>query len=155
MTVTLNGVTNPGAGFDRLSVSTTSDPTPVSSASYDIETEVAATDSCTVPGFGTTNFPTVVSASTAPPSSIDAEGIFQTALGSRITIPASVINHFRNLGAMSLIVSSQTTSENGLTSGGAPSGAVSPASRRLPSTCLRATGWWPTPPTPMSPPTPR
>jgi hypothetical protein len=136
VTATLNGVTNPGAGFDRLSVSTTSDPTPVSSANYDIEVQVAASDSCTVPGFGTTNFPTVVSASTAPPSSIDAGGTFQTALESLITIPASVINHFRNLGATSLTVSSQTTGENGLTSGGAPSGAVSPNTQSTSATDL-------------------
>ncbi|MGA3148606.1 MAG: hypothetical protein ABSF33_14200, partial [Acidimicrobiales bacterium] len=126
VTATLYGVTNPGAGYDTLSVSTTSDPMPVSSAIYDIEAQVAAIDSCTVPGFGTTNFPAVVSASTAPPSSIDAGGTFQTTLGSHITIPASVINHFRGLGATSLTISSQTTGEDGLTSGGAPSGAVSP-----------------------------
>ena len=87
---------------------------------------MAATDSCTVPGLATTDFPTVVSASTAPTASVDEGGTFQTTLGSQITIPASVINHFRSLGDTSLTVSSQTTGENGLTSGGAPSGAVDP-----------------------------
>ena len=118
VTATLDGVTNPGAGFDTLSVSTTSDPTPTTSASYDLEAQVAANYSCTVPGFTTTSFPAVVSASTAPPASIDAGGTFQTTLGSHITIPASVINHFRGLGDTSLTVSSQTTSEKGLTLGG-------------------------------------
>ena len=126
LTATIPGVVNPGAGFEALSVSTTSDPTPATSATYDIQAQVAATDSCTVPGFATTDFPTVVSASTAPPSSVDEGGTFQTTLGTKFTIPASVINHFRGLGDTSLTVSSQTTNENGLTSGGAPSGAVSP-----------------------------
>jgi hypothetical protein len=126
VTATIPGVINPGAGFDTLSVSTTSDPTSVKSASYDIEAQVASTYSCKVPGFSTTNFPTVVSASTGPPSIIDAGGTFLTTLGSRLTIPASVINHFRGLGDTSLTVGSQTTSENGQTSGGSASGAVSP-----------------------------
>ena len=126
VTATIPGVINPGAGFDALSVSTTSDPTSVKSASYDIEAQVASTYSCQVPGLSTTNFPTVVSASTAPPSTIDAGGIFLTTLGSRLTIPASVINHFRGLGDTTLTVGSQTTSENGQTSGGSASGAVSP-----------------------------
>ena len=126
VTATVSGVVNPGAGFDTLSVSTTSDTTPAASTGYDIEAQVAATDSCTVPGLATTDFPTVVSASTAPTASVDEGGTFQTTLGSQITIPASVINHFRSLGDTSLTVSSQTTGENGLTSGGAPSGAVDP-----------------------------
>ena len=133
---TLDGVTNPGAGFDTLSVSTTSDPTSVTSASYDIAAQVAATYSCPVPGFTTTSFPAVVSASTAPPSSIDAGGTFQTTLGSRLTIPASVINHFRGLGDTSLTVSSQTTSEQGLTPGGTASGAVSPDTESTSATDL-------------------
>ncbi len=136
VTATLDGVTNPGAGFDTLSVSTTSDPTPTTSASYDLEAQVTANYSCTVPGFTTTNFPAVVSASTAPPASIDAGGTFQTTLGSHITIPASVINHFRGLGDTSLTVSSQTTSEKGLNSGGAASGAVSPNTESTSATNL-------------------
>ena len=98
VTATLTGVTNPDAGYNTLSVSTSSDTTPVSSASYDIEAQVAATYSCAVPGMATTSFPAVVSASTAPPSSIDEGGTFLTTLGSRITVPASVVNHFRGLG---------------------------------------------------------
>ena len=136
VTATLSGVTNPGAGFDTLSVSTTSDPTSVNSATYDMEAQVAATDSCTVPGFGTTNFPTVESASTAPPASIDADGTFQTTLGSRLTIPSAVIDHFRALGATSITVSSQTTGESGLTSGGSPSGAVDPNTESMAATNL-------------------
>ena len=136
VTATLTGVTNPDAGYDTLSVSTTSDTTPVSSASYDIQAQVAATYSCAVPGMATTSFPAVVSASTAPPASIDEGGTFLTTLGSRITIPGSVINHFRGLGATSVTISSQTTSESGLTSAGAPSGAVSPTTESTSATNL-------------------
>ena len=34
----------------------------------------------------------------SPPSSIDAGGTFQTAYGAQVTVPASVINHFRGRG---------------------------------------------------------
>ena len=83
---------------------------------------------CAVSGLsGTTSFPTVVSESPAPPATIDAGGTFQTAPAVRLTIPASVIDHFRAQGATSLTVSSQTTSQDGRVSvGGALSGAVSP-----------------------------
>jgi YVTN family beta-propeller protein len=87
---------------------------------------VVASDSCTVSGFGSAHFSTVLSETTAPPSTIDAGGTFQTGFGAQVTIPASVIDHFRSLGATSLTVGSQTTAENGHTSGGAASGAVSP-----------------------------
>ncbi len=97
---------------------------------------VVATDSCVVSGFGNANFPTVVSESTAPPSSIDAGGTFQTAFGTEVTIPASVINHFRTLGATSLTVAAQTTTEDGSTSAGAPSGAVSPNTESASATNL-------------------
>ena len=97
---------------------------------------VVATDSCTVSGFGTTNFPTVVSETTPPPSSIDAGGTFQTAFGAQVTIPASVINHFRGLGATSLTVSSQTTGGERPHAGGAPSGAVSPNTESASATNL-------------------
>ncbi len=84
--------------------------------------------SCVVSGMsGTTSFPMVVSESPAPPASIDAGGTFQTDPAVRLTIPASVIDHFRNQGATSLTVSSQTTTLDGLSAvGGSPSGAVSP-----------------------------
>ena len=78
----------------------------------------------------------MVSEITAPPSSIDAGGTFQTAFGAQVTIPASVINHFRGLGATSLTVGSQTTAEDGHTSGGAPSGAVSPNTESASATNL-------------------
>jgi DNA-binding beta-propeller fold protein YncE len=97
---------------------------------------VVATDSCVVSGFGNANFPTVVSESTAPPSSIDAGGTFQTAFGAEVTIPASVIDHFRALGATSLTVAAQTTTEDGSTSAGAPSGAVSPNTESASATNL-------------------
>ncbi len=97
---------------------------------------VVATDSCVVSGFGNASFPTVVSESTAPPSSIDAGGTFQTAFGAEVTIPASVIDHFRALGATSLTVAAQTTTEDGSTSAGAPSGAVSPNTESASATNL-------------------
>ena len=83
---------------------------------------------CTVSSLsGTTSFPVMVSESPAPPSSIDVGGTFSTALAAQVTVPASVIDHFIGLGATSLTVSSQTTSEDGLTAvGGSASGAVSP-----------------------------
>ena len=82
---------------------------------------------CSVSGFGTTSFPVVVSASPAPPASIDAGGTFQTAPAAQVTVPASVINQFLGAGASSLTVASQTTAIDGLTAvGGSPSGAVSP-----------------------------
>jgi len=139
LTATLDGVANPGTGFYTLSVSTTSDPPPVISGGYDIQAQVAAAYSCSVPGFGTTNFPTEVFASNAPPTSIDAGGTFQTTLGSQLTIPASIVNDFRGLGATSVTISSQTTGENGLTSGGAPSGAVSPNTESASATNLPQT----------------
>jgi hypothetical protein len=76
---------------------------------------------------GTTSFPVAESESTAPPSSIDVGGTFSTALAAQVTVPASVIDHFIGIGATSLTVSSQTTSEDGLTAvGGSASGAVDP-----------------------------
>ena len=59
---------------------------------------------CVVSGFGTTDFPAVVSESPAPPSSIDLGGTFQTAPATQLTIPASVINDFIGEGATSLTV---------------------------------------------------
>ncbi len=60
---------------------------------------VVANDSCVVSGMsGTTSFPTVESESPAPPSSIDAGGTFQAAPAVQLTIPASVVNHFRAKG---------------------------------------------------------
>ena len=101
---------------------------------------VVANDSCVVSGFGTSSltasFPTVVAETTSPPSSIDAGGTFQTAYGAQVTVPASVINHFRGLGATSLTVGSQTTSEDGDTTGGSPSGAVSPNTESASATDL-------------------
>ena len=82
---------------------------------------------CNVSGFGTATFPVAVSESPAPPVAIDAGGTFQVRSSAQVTIPASVINHFRGIGATSLTVSSQTTAEAGRVSvGGALSGAVSP-----------------------------
>ncbi len=83
---------------------------------------------CTVSGMsGTTSFPVVESESPAPPASIDAGGTFQTAPAARVTIPATVVNHFRNLGATSLTIASQSTGLDGRTSVGGPlSGAVNP-----------------------------
>jgi YVTN family beta-propeller protein len=97
---------------------------------------VVATDSCVMSGFGNANLPTVVSESTAPPSSIDAGGTFQTAFGAEVTIPASVIDHFRTFGATSLTVGAQTTTEDGSTSAGEPSGAVSPNTESASATNL-------------------
>ena len=71
-----------------------------------------------------------------PTLSIDAGGTFQTALGADVTVPGSVINHFLALGATSLTVSSQTTFEAGKTTGGAPSGAVSPNTESTSATNL-------------------
>ena len=83
---------------------------------------------CTVSGMsGTTSFPVVESESPAPPASIDAGGTFQTAPAARVTIPATVVDHFRNLGATSLTIASQSTGLDGRTSVGGPlSGAVNP-----------------------------
>ncbi len=104
------------------------------SSTFDVG--VVTSDTCVVPGFRTTNFPAVVFETTPPPSSIDAGGTFQTALGAEVSIPGSVINHFRSLGATSLTVSAQTTSEAGKTTGGAPSGAVSPNTESTSATNL-------------------
>jgi hypothetical protein len=80
-----------------------------------------------VSGFGTASFPVVVSASPAPPASIDAGGTFQTAPSAQVTVPASVINQFLGAGATSLTVASQSTAIDGLTGvGGSPSEAVDP-----------------------------
>ena len=98
---------------------------------------VVANDSCVVSGMsGTSSFPTVLSQTIAPPSSLDAGGTFQTAYQAQLTVPASVINHFRNTGATSLTVGSQTTAEDGDTSGGGPSGAVSPNTESASATNL-------------------
>ena len=112
---------------------------------------VVANDSCVVSGMsGTTSFPTEVSETTGPPSTIDAGGTFQTAYGAQVTIPASVINHFRNMGATSLTVGSQTTSEDGHTSGGSPSGAVSPNTESASATNLPVSDTVLTPNTPYT-----
>ncbi len=98
---------------------------------------VVATDSCVVPGFGSAHFKTVVSESTAPPSSIDAGGTFQTGFNVQVTMPASVVNYFEGtLHATSLTVGAQTATENGHTSGGGASGAVSPNSESASATNL-------------------
>ena len=82
---------------------------------------------CDISGFGSATFPVTESESPAPPTTIDAGGTFQEALGAQVTIPPSVINSFIGAGATSLTVSSQTTAEDGRVSvGGALSGAVSP-----------------------------
>jgi YVTN family beta-propeller protein len=120
--------------FTGQTVSQNGGPQAETSSTFNVG--VVATDSCTVPGFGSASFPTVVSESTAPPSSIDAGGTFQTAFGAEVTIPASVINHFRTLGATSLTVGAQTTAEDGRTSAGAPSGAVSPNTESASATNL-------------------
>ena len=79
----------------------------------------------------------LVSESPAPPASIDAGGTFQTAPAARMTVPASVINHFIGMGATSLTVASQTTALDGRTSvGGGPSGAVSPNTEAASATNL-------------------
>ncbi len=112
---------------------------------------VVANDSCVVSGMsGTTSFPTEVSETTAPPSTIDAGGTFQTAYGAQVTIPASVINHFRGMGATSLTVGAQTTSENGHTTAGSPSGAVSPNSESASATNLPLSDTTLTPNTPYT-----
>ena len=92
---------------------------------------------CSVSGFGSATFPVAVSESPTPPATIDAGGTFQEAQTEQATIPASVINHFRGMGATSLTVGSQTATEVGLASvGGAPSGAVSPSSESASATNL-------------------
>ena len=69
----------------------------------------------------------VESESPAPPASIDAGGTFQTAPAARVTIPASVLDHFIGIGATSLTIASQSTALDGRASVGGPlSGAVSP-----------------------------
>ena len=67
--------------FTGQTMSRNGGPQAETSSTFDVG--VVATDSCIVPGFRTTSFPTVVFESTAPPSSIDAGGTFQTAAGSR------------------------------------------------------------------------
>jgi fibronectin-binding autotransporter adhesin len=116
-----------GAGPAHTSV-------PVTKGSTDV-----TTFSCTVPGFGSANFPVVVSESPAPPSSIDAGGTLQTTLAAQVTVPASVINHYLAQGATSLTVSSQSTTEKGLTAAGLPSGAVNPDSQSASATNLPQT----------------
>ena len=109
--------TTPGTFTVTTSVANT-DGTTVTTTKNITVTGDQATYSCIVSGFATRNFPVVFSESPPPPSTIDAGGTFATDLAARVTIPASVINHYIGRGATSLTVSSQSATEDGLTSGG-------------------------------------
>ena len=110
------------------------DPEAEVSATFDVGTPAPYT--CTLTGFGTTSFPTAVSESPAPPASVNGGGTFQTAPAVQLTIPASVINHFRASGATSLTVASQSITEQAKNAGGGASSAVNPHAETASATNL-------------------
>ena len=71
------------------------------------------------------SFPTLLSESPAPPTSITAPGTFQTTLSVQITIPASAINIAVADNVTSITIGSQSVTVDGLTDG-SPSSSVNP-----------------------------
>jgi sugar lactone lactonase YvrE len=101
---------------------------------------VQANYTCALPApLGPTTFPVVLSEEPAAPASIDAGGTFQTTLAAQVTVPAAVINAAITDGTTRFTINAQSVTVDGQTSGGAPSGAVSPnteteAASNLPQT---------------------
>ncbi len=122
--------------FTGQTASANGDPQAEVSATFDVGSPAPYSCTLTGSGSGATNFQTVVSESPSPPASVNGGGTFQTAPAVQLTIPSSVINHFRGSGATTLTVASQSITEQARTAGGGASGAVNPHAETASATNL-------------------
>ncbi len=93
---------------------------------------ITAVYKCNVPGYGPIGFPTVLSESPTPPSSLDIGGTFQTALTVQSGIPAVLTNQDLESGVSSFTIDSESVTMSGrVAPGGALSGAISPKTQSV------------------------
>ena len=128
-------------GTVDVTVTTPVGTSPTSSADqFTYTNDISSGYTCSVPGFGSASFAVDTTESPAPPTSQDAGASFQETLASQVTIPAPVDEYYASLGATSLTLESQSTTENGLASpDGSASGAVDPSSETASATNMPQT----------------
>ena len=128
-------------GTVDVTVTTPVGTSPTSSADqFTYTNDISSGYTCSVPGFGSASFGVDTTESPAPPTSQDAGASFQETLASQMTIPAPVDEYYASLGATSLTLESQSTTENGLASpDGSASGAVDPSSETASATNMPQT----------------
>jgi hypothetical protein len=123
-------------GTVDVTVTTSVGTSPTSSADqFTYTNDISSGYTCSVPGFGSASFTVDTTESPVPPATQDAGASFQETLASDVTIPAPVDEYYASLGATSLTLESQSTTENGLASAdGSASGAVDPSSETAAAT---------------------